>query len=301
MRTKTILAAVLVSTLVFTSAQAQQYPNPATAQTASASGREGIVKLANSNVEYFTRGTGEPIVLLPGGVLTVGYLDGLADALSKAGYRVIGINFRGSGKSTGSSDKVTMQTMADDVVGVILALKLGPVHVAGNDYGNRVARMIAMSHPELTRSVILLGAGGKVPLQPAAERALTTFFTPTTTDAEMLEALKFFVANSADTARVWAIIKPSRAPGAAGIERKAAEATPLNTWWAPPGQTRYLIVQGANDQIAPPENGEILKKELGERATLVNVPGAAHLLPVEQPDITARHVISFLKQLPAKP
>jgi pimeloyl-ACP methyl ester carboxylesterase len=300
MRTKTILAAVLVSTLVFTSAQAQQYPNPATAQTASASGREGIVKLANSNVEYFTRGTGEPIVLLPGGVLTVGYLDGLADALSKAGYRVIGINFRGSGKSTGSSDKVTMQTMADDVVGVIRALRLGPVHVAGNDYGNRVARMVAMSHPELTRSVILLGAGGKVPPQPAAERALVTFFTPTTTDAEMLEALRFFVANPADAPRVWAIIKPSRAPGAAGIEKKSTEATLLSTWWAPPGQTRYLIVQGANDQIAPPENGEILQKELGDRATLVNVPGAAHLLPVEQPDITAKHVISFLKQLPAK-
>jgi pimeloyl-ACP methyl ester carboxylesterase len=278
-------------------------PRTLAAQTTTAAThvQQGVVKLADSNIEYFSRGKGEPIVLLPGGVLTVGYLDGLAEALSKAGYRVIGINFRGSGKSTGASDNVTMQTMADDVVGVIRALKLGPVHVAGNDYGNRVARMVAMSHPELTRSVILLGAGGKVPLQPAAERALMTFFTPTTTDAEMLEALKYFVADPADTARVWNIIKPSRAPGAAAVEKKAAEATPLSTWWAPPGKTKYLIVQGANDQIAPPENGEILKKELGDRATLINVPGAAHLLPVEQPDVTAKHVLSFLKQLPAKP
>jgi pimeloyl-ACP methyl ester carboxylesterase len=158
--------------------------------------------------------------------------------------------------------------------------------------------MVAMSHPELTRSVILLGAGGKVAPQPAAEQALVTFFTPTTTDAEMLDALRYFVADAADAPRVWEIIKPSRAPGAAAIEKRAAEATPLATWWAPPGKTRYLILQGADDQIAPPENGEILKKDLGSRASLVSVPKAAHFLPVEQPDLTAKHVISFIGQLP---
>ena len=77
----------------------------------------------------------------------------------------------------------------------------------------------------------------------------------------------------------------------------AAEATPLEAWWAPPGKTKYLILQGADDQIAPPQNGVELQKELGERATLVNVTGAAHLLPLEQPDVTASHVIKFIRQL----
>jgi pimeloyl-ACP methyl ester carboxylesterase len=57
-------------------------------------------------------------------------------------------------------------------------------------------------------------------------------------------------------------------------------------------------VQGADDQIAPPENGEMLKKDLGARATLVSVPGAAHFLPIEQPDLTSKHVLVFLRQLP---
>src|SRR4029453_1005001 len=103
------------------------------ATTHAQSVETGTVKLADSNIEYFSRGTGEGIVLLPGGTLTVGYLDGLADSLAKAGYRVVGINFRGSGKSTGSSKGVTLQTMADDVAGVVKTLKLGPVHMAGND------------------------------------------------------------------------------------------------------------------------------------------------------------------------
>jgi len=257
----------------------------------------GIVKLANSQIEYFSRGEGEAIVLLPGGTLTVGYLDDLANALAKAGYRVVGINFRGSGKSTGSSKGVTLQTMADDVAGVVTSLKLGSVHMAGNDFGNRVARMFAASHPELTRSVILLAAGGKVQPKPAAFHALNVIFNPASTDAEVLAAMPYLVSNPADSARVWALLKPSRDPGAAAIERAAAEATPLQAWWAPPGPTAYLILQGADDQIAPPENGVELQKELGERATLVNVPGAAHLLPLEQPETAASHMVGFIRQL----
>jgi pimeloyl-ACP methyl ester carboxylesterase len=180
-------------------------------------------------------------------------LDDLAEALAKAGYRVVGINFRGSGKSTGSS-KGTLQTNADDVAGVIQTLKLGQVHVAGEDFGNRVARMLAASHPELTRSVILLAAGGKVPPKPAALRALEIIFNPKSTEAEVLAAFPYFVSNPADSARAWALLKPSLDTKAGGIEMAAMEATPLKAWWAPPGQTKYLILQGAKDQIAPPEN-----------------------------------------------
>lgn len=257
----------------------------------------GIVKLANSDIEYFSRGEGEAIVLLPGGTLTVGYLDGLADILAKAGYRVVGINFRGSGKSTGSAEGVTLETMADDVAGVVQALKLQPVHVAGNDFGNRVARMFAASHPDLTRSVILLAAGGKVQPKPAAQHALEVIFNPASKDADILAQMPYLVSNPADAARVWALFKPSLDPRVAGIEKAAAEGTPLSAWWAPPGDVKYLILQGAEDQIAPPENGAQLQTELGARATVVNVPGAAHLLPLEQPEAAAKAIISFIQGL----
>jgi pimeloyl-ACP methyl ester carboxylesterase len=288
-------APALICALFATTARAQAAQNGTDVPTPG-SGKEGIVKLADSTIQYFSRGEGDAIVLLPGGTLTVGYLDALAESLAKAGYRVVGINFRGSGESTGSSEGVTLQTNADDVAGVVQALKLGPVHVAGNDFGNRVARMFAASHPELTRSVILLAAGGKIQPKPDAEHALEVIFNPKSTEADILAVMKFLVADPADSARVWAIFKRSLDPGAAAIEYAAAKATPLEAWWAPPGQTKYLILQGANDLIAPPENGVELQKDLGARATLVNVPGAAHLLPLEQPEITASHMISFIQQ-----
>jgi pimeloyl-ACP methyl ester carboxylesterase len=56
-------------------------------------------------------------------------------------------------------------------------------------------------------------------------------------------------------------------------------------------------LQGTDDQIAPPENGIELQKGPGERATLVNVPGAAHLLPLEQHETAASHMINFIRKL----
>jgi hypothetical protein len=43
-----------------------------------------------------------------------------------------------------------------------------------------------------------------------------------------------------------------------------------------------------------------LQKQLGARATLVNVPGAAHLLPLEQPETAAAHMIEFMRQVDRK-
>ena len=263
--------------------------------TSTAPAQEGMVKLADSNIEYFSQGQGEPIVLLPFGGLTVGYMEALSQDLADAGYRVVRINFRGSGKSIGSGEDVTLHTFAADVAGVIQALKLGPTNVAGHAFGNRVARTLAADHPELVRTVILFAAGGKVPPTPHGEQALQTIFNPASTDAEVLKDMKYMVGSPANIPMVWQTIRPCRAPQVAGIEGMAMKNTPLKEWWAPPGQMKYLVVQGTDDQIAVPENGELLKQEMGARVTLVAFPGAGHLFLVTRPKETAAAVVSFLR------
>jgi pimeloyl-ACP methyl ester carboxylesterase len=68
----------------------------------------------------------------------------------------------------------------------------------------------------------------------------------------------------------------------------------LKDWWAPPGQSQYLVVQGTEDQIAPPENGELLKQEMGVRVTLVSLPRAGHMMPLTEPKKVAAAIVSFL-------
>lgn len=256
--------------------------------------QEGIVRLANSQIEYFSQGEGEPIVLLPFGGLTVGYMEALSRNLADAGYRVVRINFRGSGKSTGPAEGITLHTLADDVAGVIKALQLEKVNIAGHAFGNRVARTLAADRPELVRSVILFAAGGKVPPKPPGERALQAIFNPESTDGDILKQMQYMVGNPAEIPLAWQAIKPCRAPQVAGMQRTAMQNTPLRDWWAPPGEAKYLVLQGDNDQIAPPENGEILKEEMGARVTLVTLRGAGHLFIVTEPQKAAAAVISFL-------
>ena len=256
----------------------------------------GMVKLSDSDVEYFSQGQGEAIILLPGANLSVGYLDGLAEALADAGYRVVRINFRGAGKSVGAEAGVTLHTLAADTAGVIEALKLGPSNIVGHAFGNRVARQLAADRPDLVRTVILLAAGGKVDPQPAAAAALRTFFNPASSDAAGVEAMRYMVGNPAEAEMAWQVIKPSLAPNAWAIEYKAAIATPLQDWWAPSGTAKYLVVQGSNDQVAPPKNGELLKQDLGARVTLALLPDAGHLMLVTDPKKVAESIASFLHQ-----
>jgi len=55
-------------------------------------------------------------------------------------------------------------------------------------------------------------------------------------------------------------------------------------------------LQGENDQAAPPQNGQMLKADLGDRATLVNIPNAGHLMVVTQPDVVSKAIVQFIRQ-----
>jgi len=105
------------------------------------------------------------------------------------------------------------------------------------------------------------------------------------------------VGDPADPEIAWAALKPSRAPKAAPLQAAAAKTTPVEDWWAPPGDSKYLILQGTHDQAAPPENGKLLAEELGSRAALVSFDGAGHLMLVTRPKEVAAAIVDFLAKL----
>jgi pimeloyl-ACP methyl ester carboxylesterase len=257
----------------------------------------GNVKVATGDIEYFIEGHGSPIVLLPGASLSTDYLKGLAHALAQTGYQAIRVNPRGAGNSTSTTDSVTMHTLGDDVVAVVTFLKVGKVDVAGHAFGNRIARIIANDHPEAVRSVILLAAGGAVKGKPEADAALNSILNPKTTDAECLKAMQYLVGDSADAKFTWEAIKHSRYLAAAKIELIANKATPLKDWAAPSGNAPFLVIQGSKDQIAPPQNGELLKKQLGNRVTLVLIEGGGHMMAVNFPKQTSSAIVKYLNGL----
>jgi pimeloyl-ACP methyl ester carboxylesterase len=74
----------------------------------------------------------------------------------------------------------------------------------------------------------------------------------------------------------------------------AAAATPVAQWWTA-GTADVLIVQGLCDVSAPAGNGRLLRTEIGDRATLIELADVGHALPVEKPMLVADTVIDFLR------
>ncbi len=73
----------------------------------------------------------------------------------------------------------------------------------------------------------------------------------------------------------------------------AAAATDIDTWWTA-GSARRADRAGADDVSAPPANGHRLKAQIGARATLLDLPGIGHAVPIEDPDAVAAVVLGYL-------
>src|SRR5205814_6051072 len=67
-------------------------------------------------------------------------------------------------------------------------------------------------------------------------------------------------------------------------------------WWNAGARTPLLIIQGLQDIVAPPENGHMMKKELGDRVELIDIDGAGHALLPERPEAIAKAVVTFAKR-----
>ena len=248
------------------------------------------VAAPGASIRVRTAGFGGALVLLPGLGRPAEDLDKLACLLVRAGYRVIQPDPRGSGGSTGRLASLTLHDLARDVSAVIEAAGEARVSIVGHAFGNRIARTVAADRPDLVDTVVLLGCSGKV--QPSPEIA---------------EAIR--LAQAVDTGRetrAKAVADAWFAPGrdiavwmdgwsqpVMAAYLAAAAATDTADWWTA-GQADVVIVQGLSDVSAPPENGRLLKAEIGDRAELIELPGIGHALPVEDPDAVAGVTLAAL-------
>ena len=78
-------------------------------------------------------------------------LDGLADR-----YRLTAFDNRGAGRTPLPEGPLSVTTMADDAGALLRALEVPSAHVAGFSMGSAIAQELALRHPELVRSLVLV-------------------------------------------------------------------------------------------------------------------------------------------------
>jgi pimeloyl-ACP methyl ester carboxylesterase len=255
-----------------------------------------LAKRPNANIEVLVDGTGPLVLMIPSLGRGAEDFEELSRALVASGYRVARVQPRGVGRSAGAMEGVSMRDFADDAAAGIEAAGGGPAVVLGHAGGQRVARMVAAAHPDLVRALVMLAAGGKAPAVPAAALALSAVFNEALADAEHLQAVRVaFFAPGNDPA-VW---RGGWYPATMKMRRAADSSASVDDWWSGGRTVPILVIQGLQDQIAPPENGRILKAEAPDRVELVELDGAGHALLPEKPAEIARTVTSFLGRVVA--
>ena len=111
---------------------------------------------------YLDIGQGEPLVLVHGSLLDYRYWLQIIPALAQS-YRVIVISRRyhwPNAKPLGEFS-YTSGEHTDDLIAILDALNLGPVHLLGHSYAGYLAARLISSRPALVRSLILAAPGGQ--------------------------------------------------------------------------------------------------------------------------------------------
>jgi len=235
-------------------------------------------------------GEGPPLVILPGLGRPSADVAPLANILASAKYAVLLPESRGIGASTGPLEGLTLHDLAADVAALIGQWTTTPAVIIGHAFGNRIARTLAADRPDLVSAVVLLSSSGKV--QPTPEiadaiRLAQTADTPPDVRRAAVQ-LAWFAQGHDGTKWLdgWSL-------SVIVAYLAAAAATPIEEWWGA-GSKDVLIVQGLRDVAAPVDNGRLLKQELGDRGTLVELPNIGHAMPVEDPQACANAILGFL-------
>src|ERR1700761_2144696 len=113
---------------------------------------------ANGTALYYedTGGAGAPVIFSHG-LLWDTKLFAPQIAVLKDRYRCVAYDHRGQGRSAdGTGRAISVETLTEDAAALIEKLGLGPVHFCGLSLGGIVAMRLAISRPDLVRSLVLL-------------------------------------------------------------------------------------------------------------------------------------------------
>ncbi len=223
------------------------------------------------------------------------YNSTITSKLVNVGYKVVLIQPRGIGKSTGdlTPENVQLKELANDIKTTIDALGITRLHVVGHAFGNRVARTFATMHEEYVDKLALLACGGNFEMDPKAIRCLKGSFDSKLSDNERLKMIECAFFAKGNDASVWL---NGWYPKLAAAQIHAATNIDGN-YYKRAGGKPFLVIQATDDFIAPADKaGKVLKEELGEQVTYIEIENAGHALTTEQPDEVAKALIEYFSK-----
>jgi 3-oxoadipate enol-lactonase len=243
-------------------------------------------------------GNGPHVVLLHPVGLDLTFLEPVAAELRDR-FTVLSVDLRGHGRSPVGPPAPSLDDYAGDVRALLARLSFAPAAVAGFSFGGMVAQHLALKYPEDVSALAICACAATLPPENrviAAKRG---------TDAEqggiaaVLEATldrwftpAFRASGKADAARD-RLLSDNVAAWAQAWHAMAAIDTIGRL-----GEIRVptLCVAGEVDKTSPPDVVAAIAQRIAG-ARLAVIPGAPHMLFIEQPRAVARVIGDFFGTL----
>jgi pimeloyl-ACP methyl ester carboxylesterase len=245
-----------------------------------------------------TGGEGVPVVFLHAATGTAAAWQYQTPAFAAAGYRVIAYDRRGWGRTVADANGPS-GTAADDLLGLLDALKLARVHLVATAGGGFVAFDFALSFPARLRSLVVADSIGGVHDQEVLD--LESRIRPPQFDAmppEVRELGPMYRAANPDGTRLWADIEKHSRPSLPRTSTlQLAYAVPMRNQLTLSLLERIriptLLLSGGADMTAPPPLMKLLASRIRDAEFLV-VPNAGHSVYWEEPEVFNRSVLAFI-------
>jgi pimeloyl-ACP methyl ester carboxylesterase len=267
--------------------------------TATPTVEPGPISVGDVELWVEQRGAGPDVLLLAGLSDSLEawmfQLGGLADR-----YRLTAFDNRGAGRSPLPPDGFTVREMADDAAGVLRELGVRNAHVAGFSGGSAIAQELALRHPDVVRSLVLMSTWGRADTYFRTMVDSWEWLAETApSERAMLEAffLWIYTARAHEDGTVAQIIDEALAfphpQSPEGFRRQLAAWRPHDTLdRLHQISVPTLVVAGELDLGTPPRLGQAVAERI-PGAEFVVLAGEAHQPFQERPDEFNALVASF--------
>jgi 3-oxoadipate enol-lactonase len=269
-----------------------------------------IVTVDGRQIGYEESGSGEPLILIHGGVSDRHQYDIFRPLLGD-GIRAIAYDQRDTRENPYEAGSYNIRDLAKDLANFITAMGLERAHILGHSLGGTIAMTIAIDYPDRVQSVILAGTTPASMLTREAVQGVLA------NNARMDEASALAGDDRADTpmdgfllpmgitkdkhadpqvlAEVRAVIRPGTP---ASLERRLMATTDhdvrdeLHRIAAP-----TLVLHGENDLLASADGARFMAERI-KGSRLVLLPDTGHSLTIQHRREVAPIVREFVLRHP---
>jgi pimeloyl-ACP methyl ester carboxylesterase len=259
-------------------------------------------------IYYEESGSGPETIVFSHGLLMSGEMfSEQVQAFSKR-YRCISFDHRGQARSEVTASGYDMDSLAADAAALIRELGAAPCHFAGLSMGGFVGMRLAIRHPELLRSLILMDTSAdpepeqnKGPYRRLAFIGRWFGFRPV---IKPLMNIMFGQTFLADPAReglrdhwkkhLMSLDKVGTSRAAHGVIDRDGVYDQLGRI-----ETPTLILVGDEDVATVPAKAERMQQAI-RGSQLVIIPGAGHSSSIEQPALVTQAIEDFLSEFVAQ-